>query len=121
MCIRDRLRGYIAMLAVETEYRRMGISKKLVQMTLDRMREQHVDECVLETEAVNEPALRLYESFGFIRDKMLPCYYLNGNDAYRLKLKLSPKQIINTMIFSCLLYTSPSPRDLSTSRMPSSA
>lgn len=88
------------MLAVETEYRRIGISKKLVKMTLDRMREQHVDECVLETEAINEPALRLYESkkkfiylegFGFVRDKMLPCYYLNGNDAYRLKLKLSPK------------------------------
>ena len=28
---------------------------------------------------------------------------------------------INTIISSCLLYTSPSPRDLSTSRMPSSA
>ena len=27
----------------------------------------------------------------------------------------------NTDIYSCLLYTSPSPRDLSTSRMPSSA
>ena len=27
----------------------------------------------------------------------------------------------NTIIHSCLLYTSPSPRDLSTSRMPSSA
>ena len=28
---------------------------------------------------------------------------------------------INTLYTSCLLYTSPSPRDLSTSRMPSSA
>ena len=28
---------------------------------------------------------------------------------------------IGTKIFGCLLYTSPSPRDLSTSRMPSSA
>ena len=27
----------------------------------------------------------------------------------------------NTLLNSCLLYTSPSPRDLSTSRMPSSA
>ena len=26
-----------------------------------------------------------------------------------------------TLVYSCLLYTSPSPRDLSTSRMPSSA
>ena len=29
--------------------------------------------------------------------------------------------IVNRLFFSCLLYTSPSPRDLSTSRMPSSA
>ena len=27
----------------------------------------------------------------------------------------------NTLVYVCLLYTSPSPRDLSTSRMPSSA
>ena len=31
------------------------------------------------------------------------------------------KNCINTRIKVCLLYTSPSPRDLSTSRMPSSA
>lgn len=40
---------------------------------------------VLETEATNAAALRLYESLGFIRDKRLPKYYMNGNDAYRLK------------------------------------
>ena len=31
------------------------------------------------------------------------------------------KQLFNTAFEACLLYTSPSPRDLSTSRMPSSA
>ena len=31
------------------------------------------------------------------------------------------KQIKETLVKNCLLYTSPSPRDLSTSRMPSSA
>jgi peptide alpha-N-acetyltransferase len=40
---------------------------------------------VLETEVTNESALRLYEALGFVRDKRLPKYYLNGNDAYRLK------------------------------------
>lgn len=42
----------------------------------------------LETEITNTAALRLYEGLGFIRDKRLPKYYLNGNDAYRLKLWL---------------------------------
>lgn len=39
----------------------------------------------LETEVTNSAALRLYETLGFIRDKRLPKYYLNGNDAFRLK------------------------------------
>lgn len=38
---------------------------------------------VLETEASNAPALALYESLGFVRDKCLVMYYLNGGDAFR--------------------------------------
>ena len=34
---------------------------------------------------------------------------------------LSSNQLLRVLVNSCLLYTSPSPRDLSTSRMPSSA
>jgi len=47
-----------------------------------------VTQIVLETEVVNTAALHLYESLGFVRDKRLPHYYLNGNDAYRLKVWL---------------------------------
>lgn len=46
------------------------------------------DEVVLETEITNKPALRLYENLGFVRDKRLFRYYLNGVDALRLKLWL---------------------------------
>ena len=41
---------------------------------------------MLETEVTNLGALRLYEGLGFVRDKRLHRYYLNGNDAYRLKV-----------------------------------
>ena len=41
---------------------------------------------MLETKVTNLPALKLYEAFGFIRDKRLTAYYLNGVDAFRLKL-----------------------------------
>lgn len=34
----------------------------------------------------NSDALRLYSNLGFIREKRLFRYYLNGVDAYRLKL-----------------------------------
>ncbi len=43
---------------------------------------------VLETEENNTAALALYERLGFVRDKRLHKYYLNGHDAYRLKLWL---------------------------------
>ena len=39
----------------------------------------------------------------------------------RRETSLSIKRLIDLATYSCLLYTSPSPRDLSTSRMPSSA
>lgn len=54
------------------------------------MRASEADEVVLETEVTNTAALRLYESFGFIRDKRLSSYYLNGNDAFKLKLFTKP-------------------------------
>lgn len=50
------------------------------------MIENQADEVVLETEITNQPALRLYENLGFVRDKRLFHYYLNGVDALRLKL-----------------------------------
>ena len=44
-----------------------------------------------ETEISNKGALNLYENLGFTRDKRLEKYYLNGGDAFRLKLKLPTK------------------------------
>lgn len=41
---------------------------------------------VLEAEVTNSGALALYGNLGFIRSKRLHSYYLNGVDAFRLKL-----------------------------------
>ena len=46
--------------------------------------------------------------------RMLPSGFLNKN----ARVMIGPGVVVNP---DCLLYTSPSPRDLSTSRMPSSA
>ena len=83
-------RGYIAMLSVEPEYRRIGLGRLLVKKSIELMVKDKADEIMLETEITNLAALRLYESFGFIRDKRLTAYYLNGVDAYRLKLIVTP-------------------------------
>lgn len=81
-------RGYIAMLAVDQRMRKRGIGKELVRRAIEAMDEQGCDEVVLETEITNLPALRLYERLGFVRDERLFQYYLNGVDAFRLKLWL---------------------------------
>ncbi len=78
------MRGYVAMFAVDPSCRKMGIGSTLASLAIQRMAEA-CDEIVLETEITNTGALRLYESLGFVRDKRLPKYYMNGNDAYRLR------------------------------------
>ena len=86
-------RGYIAMLAVHPDYRRLGLGRKLVKKSIDQMKVEGADEVMLETEITNLAALKLYESFGFVRDKRQAQYYLNGNDAYKLKLFLTSKVV----------------------------
>ncbi|UJR25503.1 hypothetical protein I4U23_006849 [Adineta vaga] len=81
-------RGYIAMLAINKEYRRKKIASKLVLMSIREMIRRGCDEIVLEAEVTNDAALNLYENLGFLREKRLYRYYLNGVDAYRLKLWL---------------------------------
>jgi N-alpha-acetyltransferase 30 len=83
-----RLRGYIAMLAVDSNFRKRRIGTNLVCLTIKGMEIMKCDECVLEALINNHGALRLYGSLGFVRAKRLPKYYLNGLDAYRLKLYL---------------------------------
>ena len=77
---------------------------------------------VLETTSfINGPAVKAFQSdLERYLDvaHVIPC--ANGTDALQIALMglgLQP----GDEVITCLLYTSPSPRDLSTSRMPSSA
>ncbi|KAI0632849.1 acyl-CoA N-acyltransferase [Trametes polyzona] len=79
-------RGYIAMLSVHKNWRKRGIASTLVRRTIEVMKKHGVEEVVLETEYDNSAALSLYESLGFIREKRLYRFYLNGKDAFRLVL-----------------------------------
>ena len=79
--------GYLAMLAVDTSYRRSGIGTALVKRVLRRMKKMGCSSITLETEVSNKAAMRLYEErLGFVREEFLERYYLNWGDAYRLKL-----------------------------------
>ncbi|KAI8112629.1 hypothetical protein M9434_003950 [Picochlorum sp. BPE23] len=91
-----RMRGYIGMLTVKKEYRHLGVGSTLVKECIAEMIKRGCEEIVLEAEATNMGALRLYQNLGFIRDKRLRRYYLNGNDAYRLKLLIPPSTHVDS-------------------------
>ena len=55
---------------------------KLVSAAVQRMKERGAEEVVLETEVNNKSALRLYENRGFVREKRLYRFYLNGACAH---------------------------------------
>ncbi|KAK3003362.1 hypothetical protein RJ639_020182 [Escallonia herrerae] len=83
---RNSFRGYIAMLVVIKPYRGKGIATELVTRSIKVMMESGCEEATLEAEVTNKGALALYGRLGFIRAKRLFRYYLNGVDAFRLKL-----------------------------------
>ncbi len=86
---REKKKGYIAMIAVNKSYRGKRIGKHLCEIFINQIKNIFKgDEIYLETETTNMMALKLYESFGFVRTKKLLNYYLNGNSAFRLKLWL---------------------------------
>ena len=105
------MRGYIAMLAVHHSMRKRGMGSKLVQLAVQGMHDNGCDEAVLETEVTNIGALRLYEGLGFVRDKRLQRYYLNGNDAFRARRPPPPCPAT-----PLLLHARASPRALLLSR-----
>ncbi|KAK9669823.1 hypothetical protein RND81_13G157000 [Saponaria officinalis] len=83
---RHTFRGYIAMLVVIKPYRGHGIATELVTRSIKAMMQSGCEEVTLEAEVTNKGALALYGRLGFIRAKRLFRYYLNGVDAFRLKL-----------------------------------
>lgn len=87
-----KARGYIGMLAVVPSCRGKGLGSFLVQKSVWSMMQKGCQEVSLETEVTNQASLQLYKKLGFMRDKRLPHYYLNGNDAFRLKLPISEVQ-----------------------------
>ncbi|GAC76568.1 hypothetical protein PANT_22d00093 [Moesziomyces antarcticus T-34] len=87
------MRGYIAMISVRNTWRGQGMAKRLVRHAVQHMVDSGAQEVVLETEADNVAALALYEGLGFIREKRLHRFYLNGKgkDSFRLVLPVPPR------------------------------
>ncbi|CAE6440773.1 unnamed protein product [Rhizoctonia solani] len=92
-------RGYIAMLVVGSAWRKRGIARHLVELSIDAMTANGADEVALETEFDNTAALALYSALGFVREKRLFRFYMNGKDAFRL---IKPLRRVNQTISKVL-------------------
>ena len=86
-------------LFVDPDFRGLGVSKQLINKAKELARSNNACGILLETEKSNDIGNKLYPSMDF---------ELESNNFY-------------FWTNSCLLYTSPSPRDATLSRMPSSA
>ncbi len=72
--------------AVNPNYRRMGIARDLVQALVQALAAKQVNSLTLEVRASNEAAKALYEQLGFLQVGRRPNYYRNPReDALILK------------------------------------
>ena len=87
----DRVAGYVGSqsvmgeadmmnLAVDPEYRRMGVGNRLVEMLIDALSEEAVHSLTLEVRASNVGAISLYEKMGFQQVGRRPGYYSNPKE-----------------------------------------
>jgi len=76
-------KGHIVSIAVLEGYRRRGIGRQLMEKALRSLKEVYeCKEVYLEVRVSNLPAIRLYEKLGFKKVRIIPMYYLDGEDAY---------------------------------------
>ena len=80
--------GEIISLATDSRWRRQGIAERLLTQVLEEYRSSYFSEVYLQVAVSNIPAQHLYRKLGFQRDKLLPGYYSNGEDAILLRKSL---------------------------------
>jgi ribosomal protein S18 acetylase RimI-like enzyme len=79
--------GYVGMLSVSPSHQGLSVASTALRLALRSLRRDYgCRSAVLEVEAVNGAAVRVYEREGFVREGRLRRYYLNGSDAFRLRL-----------------------------------
>jgi ribosomal-protein-alanine N-acetyltransferase len=79
-------------IAVDPRNRGRGVAQALLQATISGfLAGSRARTLRLMVSTENEPALRFYQRFGFIRVKKVAGYYGPGRDAWRMRLESRPK------------------------------
>ncbi len=79
-------------IGVGKAHQRQGIAAALLKTLIDKAKRQGAARMLLEVRVDNEPALALYQRFGFERMGLRKRYYQpEGIDAYTMSLDLNPR------------------------------
>lgn len=73
--------GHITNVAISKAHRRKGCAKALIEHFIKIAEKENLEFMTLEVRASNAPAIRLYESFGFVQVGIRKKYYDNSEDA----------------------------------------
>lgn len=85
----DKYSGIIDLLWVDTEYRRRGIGKKLILMSISEMKKEFIEikEICLMVSIFNRKAITLYKSLGFKFKNRIKNAYKKNEDALEMSYK----------------------------------
>lgn len=76
-------------IAVAPEYRRQGIGSALIKALTELLHTKGIESLLLEVRASNDPAINLYQGFGFVQVGRRKKYYVNPTeDALILRKEL---------------------------------
>ncbi|AYV84168.1 MAG: ribosomal-protein-alanine N-acetyltransferase [Hyperionvirus sp.] len=74
--------GHIVSFAVLEEYRKLGYGRRLLNECYANLKGKKVKQMSLNVRCDNEGAIKLYESFGFVKDYTVEEYYKDKMAAY---------------------------------------
>ncbi len=80
--------GHIISIAVDKNYRRMGAGTELLVKAIAILSMLKIDAIYLEVRESNEGAVKFYERFNFIKDRVVPGYYETGEGAIIMYLPI---------------------------------
>ncbi len=72
------------------EFRRQGMADALMQQAMDTARQNGIRRIVLQAATDNDPAIALYQKWGFTIRAVLPNYYGKGKDAFLMDREMLP-------------------------------
>ena len=85
--VQPKKRGHLLNIAVDPKFRRQGIGKTLVETIIEYLRQENIENLVLEVRSSNFTAISFYKTMGFKERQRKSKYYLD-EDAVVMMRKL---------------------------------